>query len=73
MFNVEPFNAGRIECDKDKKLKPPIAQQFYIWSGSECTAKPSQGFEFVSWQENLAGNSTQLIQFSSSPSFLNSI
>ena len=63
MFNTEPFNAGHIECDKDKSIAP-TAQQFYIWSGSECTAKPNQGFEFVSWQENLAGNSTQLLNFS---------
>jgi YVTN family beta-propeller protein len=70
MFNIEPFNAGHIECDKGKK--PPIAQQFYIWSNSECTAKPNQGFEFVSWQENLGGNSTQLIKFSSPPSIWDS-
>jgi YVTN family beta-propeller protein len=67
MFNIEPFNSGHIECDKDK-LKPPIAQQFYIWPGSVCTAKPNQGFEFVSWQENLGGNSTQFIKYSSAPS-----
>ena len=42
-------------------------------SGSECTAKPNQGFEFVSWQENLGGNSTQLIKFSSPPSIWDSI
>jgi hypothetical protein len=47
MFNIQPPNAGHIECDKDK-LIAPTAQQFYIWSGSECTAKPNQGFEFVS-------------------------
>jgi hypothetical protein len=70
MFNIEPFNAGHIECNKDKNLKPPIAptaKQFYIWSGSKCTAKPNQGFEFVSWQENLGRNSTQFIK-SSPPS-----
>ncbi len=63
MFNTEPFNAGHIECQQDKSIAP-TAQQFYIWSGSECTAKPNQGFEFVSWQQNLPGNSTQLINFS---------
>ena len=72
MFSTEPFNAGHIECDKDK-LIARVAQQFYIWSGSECTAKPNQGFEFVSWQENLGGNSTQLIKFSSPPSIWDSI
>jgi YVTN family beta-propeller protein len=71
-FNNEPFNAGHIECDKDK-LIAPVAQQFYVWSGSECKAKPNQGFEFVSWQENLDGNSTQLIKFSSPSSISDSI
>ena len=75
MFNTEPFNAGHIECvqDKGNKSIAPIAQEFYVWDDSECIAKPNQGFEFVSWQENLGGNSTQLIQFSPSPPFLNSI
>jgi len=65
-FNTEPFNGGRIECDKDK-LTAPLARQFYVYSGTLCTAKPNQGFEFVSWQENLGGNSTQLLKFSSPP------
>ena len=53
IFNVKPFNAGHIECDSDKdKLIAPVVQQFYLWSGSECTAKPNQGFDFVSWEEN---------------------
>jgi YVTN family beta-propeller protein len=72
-LNIEPLNAGHIECDKDQKLKPPIGQQFYIWPGSECIAKPNQGFEFVSWQENLGGNSTQLIKFSPLPSIWDSV
>ena len=63
MFNIEPYNAGHIECDKDK-LIAPTEQQFYVYSGTQCTAKPNQGFEFVNWQENLVGNSTQLLQFS---------
>jgi YVTN family beta-propeller protein len=71
-FNTEPFNGGRIECDKDK-LTAPVAQQFYLYSGSQCTAKPNQGFEFVSWQENLGGNSTHLLKFSSPPNILDSI
>ena len=71
-FNTEPFNGGRIECDKDK-LTAPVAQQFYLYSGSQCTAKPNQGFEFVSWQENLGGNSTHLLKFSSPPNIVDSI
>jgi len=72
MFKTEPINAGFIECDKGK-IKTPIAQQFYMWSGSECTAKPYPGFEFVSWQENLGKNSTQLIKIATPPSTLDSI
>lgn len=54
-------------------LKAPIVQQFYLYSGSECTAKPYPGFEFVSWQENLGRNSTQLITLLPPPSALDSI
>jgi len=68
VFNIKPLNAGYIECDK---LIAPIAQQIYIWSSSKCTAKPSQGFEFDSWHENLSGNLTQSV--SSSSSILDSI
>src|SRR6476620_9485731 len=71
-FSTEPFNGGRIECDKDK-LTAPIGQQFYVYSGSQCTAKPNQGFEFASWQENLGGNSTQLLKFSSPSNIVDSI
>jgi len=72
MFKTEPFNAGYIECGENK-LKAPIAQQIYIWSGSECTAKPYQGFEFLSWEENLGGNSTQLVNATTPPSIVDSI
>ena len=72
ILNIKPFNSGYIQCDKDK-LIAPIEQQFYVWPGTECTAKPYQGFEFVSWQENLGGNSTQLISSVRPASFLDSI
>lgn len=72
-FNIDPFNSGHIECDKDKKIIVPIKQLFYLWAGSECTAKPFQGFEFVSWQENLKGNSTQFLNFSPPSSAWDSI
>jgi YVTN family beta-propeller protein len=72
-FNITPDNAGHIECDKDNKLFAPLAQQFYLWSGSQCTAIPNQGFEFVSWQKNLGGNSSQVIQVSPPSQFLDSI
>ena len=42
----------------------PTAQYFYVYSGAECTAKPNEGFEFVSWAENLTSSATQLINVS---------
>ena len=72
MFGIEPFNSGNIEYGQDKSISP-LLQQFYLYEGDECTAKPNQGFEFVSWQENLPGNSTQLLQLASAPSILDSI
>ena len=71
-FNVKPFNAGRIECDKNNS-SAPVDQQFYLWSGSECVAKPNHGFEFVSWQENLKGNSTQLLKVATTSSFFDPV
>ena len=78
IFGMIPFNAGHIECNKDKelveqeKLVVPIAEEFYIWSDAECTAIPNQGFQFVSWQENIGRNSTHIIQFSSPSSIWDS-
>jgi YVTN family beta-propeller protein len=71
-FEINPFNSGHVECDKDKLLAP-LSRQLYINSGSQCIAKPNQGFEFVSWQENLNGNSTQLLQVAATPSIWDSI
>ena len=61
-FNTQPFNAGHIECPKGN-LPVPIAQDFYLSSDFKCSAEPNQGFEFVSWQENLGGNSTRILKF----------
>jgi YVTN family beta-propeller protein len=71
-FQINPIGSGHIECEKDK-LIAPLSKQFYINFGAICTAKPNQGFEFVSWEENLYGNSTQLLQVASSPSIFDSI
>lgn len=49
MFNVKPFNTGYVVCDNttDKgKWNLPLQQQFYLYSGSGCTATPYPGFEF---------------------------
>ena len=72
IFNTEPSYGGHIECDKGKTIAP-IKQEFYIYAFTECMAKPNQGFEFVSWQENLVDNSTLMLQVSPSPSILDSI
>ena len=69
-FNAQPLNAGNIECGKDKPV--PIVQQFYMYPGSKCTAKPNQGYEFVSWQENLGGNSTQILESSTPNTWISS-
>jgi YVTN family beta-propeller protein len=71
MFNIEPLNAGHIECDGTTIA--PVAQQFYVYSGTECTAVPEPGFEFDSWREDLGHNSTQLISLVPPPSIVDSI
>jgi hypothetical protein len=68
MLEVSPFNSGYIECDR---LISPIAQYFYVWSSSECIAKPNRWFELLNWEENLENNSTQVLKVS--PSALNAI
>jgi YVTN family beta-propeller protein len=72
-FDVNPFRSGYILCD-GLTTPSPIQQYMYVYSGVECTARPNEGFEFVSWEENnLKDNSTQLITVSPSASPLNSI
>jgi YVTN family beta-propeller protein len=69
-FQISPFNSGNIECDGLSSL---LSQYFYIYSGTNCIAKPYQGFEFVSWERNLNGTSSQVINVSRPASFLDSI
>ena len=69
-FQINPINSGYIECDG---LKSPIRQYFYLYSGINCIAKPYQGFEFLSWEENLMNNSSQIINVSRPASNLESI
>ena len=69
-LQLYPFNSGFIECNG---LIPPTSQHFYVYSGSTCIAKPNKGFEFLSWEENLQNNSTQIINFSQPASALDSI
>ena len=71
-FHVEPFNSGYIVCDElttndaDDSTTPPspVGQYTYVASGTQCMAKPYEGFEFVSWEQNLENNSTQLTNVS---------
>lgn len=76
MFNIKPFNSGYVVCDNttDKgKWNAFLQEQFYVYSGSVCTAKPYPGFDFLSWQANLGHNSTQLISLVPPPSIVDSI
>jgi YVTN family beta-propeller protein len=69
-FDVKPFNSGYIDCDGSI---PPLSQYLYVWPDTECIAKYNQGFEFVSWQENLNGNSTRMINVSQTASPLDAV
>jgi YVTN family beta-propeller protein len=71
-FNVNPSDSGYIQCNHANSPSP-LNQYIYLYSGSQCSAKPSEGFEFVSWEENLEGNSTQLITVSKPASNWDSI
>jgi YVTN family beta-propeller protein len=68
-FQIFPFHGGYIDCNG---LIPPISQYFYVESGTNCIAKPNKGFEFLSWEENLKNNSTQIINISRPASALES-
>ncbi len=59
IFDIVPFNSGRIECGG---LIAPTLQHFYINTNTTCTAIPNKGFDFSSWTRNLEGNSTQLVK-----------
>ena len=60
-FRVHPFNSGYIVCPE---FKAPLSKYFFVYEGTTCIAKPNTGFEFLSWEENLKDNSTQLIKLS---------
>ena len=60
-LQINPFNSGNIECNG---LISPIQQYYYLYSGTSCIAKPNKGFEFLSWEENLKNNASQLINSS---------
>ena len=64
-FQVKPFYSGYILCDG---LNSPLLEYLYLYTGTTCIAQPNSDFEFVSWEENLNDNSTQLIQIAVSHS-----
>jgi YVTN family beta-propeller protein len=67
---VNPLNSGYVECDE---VIPPTGQYFYLYSGTNCIAKQNKGFEFLSWEEYITNNSTQVLKVSSPNSELESI
>jgi YVTN family beta-propeller protein len=64
-FQVKPFYSGYILCHG---LNSPLLEYLYLYTGTTCIAQPNSDFEFVSWEENLNDNSTQLIQIAVSHS-----
>jgi YVTN family beta-propeller protein len=60
-FDINPFVGGQIICNG---LDAPINRYFYVSSDTECIAKPNNGYEFASWVETFAGNSTRTINAS---------
>ncbi|MGH9976059.1 MAG: YncE family protein, partial [Nitrososphaeraceae archaeon] len=55
VFDIKPFGAGQIICNG---LNAPKNRLFYVSSGTECLAKPTNGFVFSSWTQNFAQDST---------------
>jgi YVTN family beta-propeller protein len=61
-FKTNPSNSGYIDCNDPTSSSPlPIERYTRVLAGTQCTAIPNEGFAFVSWEENLEENSTQLI------------
>ena len=67
MFDTSPSMSGDIICETPSlgDLVAPVNRFLYLSSGAECLAKPNKGFEFTSWRQSLAGNSTRMINASS--------
>jgi hypothetical protein len=58
IFNVFPFNSGRILCGDDK-TEYPLNQYLYEEPGITCIAQANNGFEFVGWSEDIESNITR--------------
>ncbi|HEU5120420.1 MAG TPA: YncE family protein, partial [Candidatus Nitrosocosmicus sp.] len=60
-FDIHPPRSGNIECSD---VVTPLEKSFYLDSGSNCKAIPNKGYEFLSWEENIDLNATQIINTS---------
>jgi YVTN family beta-propeller protein len=66
-FGIEPFGAGQIICDG---LDAPINRFMFVTSSAKCVAKPTTGFEFSSWTQNLPQNTSVTINASTTSDWL---
>lgn len=67
LFNINPLNSGSIRCGINSTLAP-VSQYFFLRPNTDCVANPNRGFEFLSWEQNIGDNSTQLVTIQSSGS-----
>ena len=67
-FDIKPHaKAGQIICNG---LDAPIDRFLYVTSGAKCLAKPTAGFEFSSWSQNLPRNTNVTINASTPSDWL---
>jgi YVTN family beta-propeller protein len=69
-FDVSPFYAGRIECNK---ITVPTNQYLYIDFQTYCKAQANPGFQFNSWIEKLGSNSSRTIRVSQGDWLMNAL
>ena len=69
-FDINPFHAGRIECND---VTVPTNKYFYADFRTKCTAQANPGFQFSNWIENLGSNSSRTIQASQGDWFTNTL
>ncbi len=69
-FDLSPSLSGYIECGNNIAR---LEKSFYLDSGITCKAIPNKGFEFLSWEQNIGSNATQLVNVSKPATALESI
>jgi YVTN family beta-propeller protein len=57
-FHVYPSKSGHIECENKEY---PTNTYIRLPSGTECLAKPNEGFRFIQWTEELGSNASKRI------------